>query len=48
VILRPHVVITDPARIADAVALHHRAHQLCFIARSVNFPVENEPVVGVA
>jgi organic hydroperoxide reductase OsmC/OhrA len=47
VILRPHVVITDPARVADAVALHHRAHQLCFIARSVNFPVENEPAVGV-
>ena len=39
VILRPRVVITDPARIADATALHHRAHQLCFIARSVNFPV---------
>ena len=48
VILRPHVIITDPARIADAIALHHRAHRLCFIARSVNFPVENEPLVGVA
>ena len=39
VILRPHVAITDPTRVADAVTLHHRAHQLCFIARSVNFPV---------
>jgi organic hydroperoxide reductase OsmC/OhrA len=48
VVLRPHVVITDPARIANALALHHRAHQLCFIARSVNFQVEHEPVVGVA
>jgi organic hydroperoxide reductase OsmC/OhrA len=48
VVLRPQVVITDPARIADAAALHYRAHQLCFIARSVNFPVEHEPVVGVA
>jgi len=45
VILRPRAVITDPARLADAVALHTRAHQLCFIARSVNFPVELEPVV---
>ena len=45
VILRPRVVIADPARIADATALHHRAHHLCFIARSVNFPVDHEPVV---
>ena len=48
VILRPQVIITDPTRVAGAVALHHRAHQLCFIARSVNFPVEHEPVVDVA
>ena len=45
VVLRPRMVITDAARIADAKALHHRAHELCFIARSVNFPVENEPEV---
>jgi organic hydroperoxide reductase OsmC/OhrA len=46
VVLRPRMTITDPSRIADAIALHHRAHQLCFIARSVNFPVEHEPVVA--
>jgi organic hydroperoxide reductase OsmC/OhrA len=36
--LRPVVTIAkgDPAK---ALALHHEAHQLCFIARSVNFPV---------
>ena len=45
VILRPNIVITDSARIADAMALHPRAHELCFIARSVNFPVEHEPVI---
>jgi organic hydroperoxide reductase OsmC/OhrA len=45
VMLRPCAVITDPARIADAIALHARAHELCFIARSVNFAVEQEPVV---
>jgi organic hydroperoxide reductase OsmC/OhrA len=48
VILRPRAVITDSARIADAMALHPRAHELCFIARSVNFPVEHEPVVVAA
>jgi len=45
VILRPSMTITDPARIPDAIALHHRAHELCFIARSVNFAVEHEPAV---
>ena len=41
VVLRPKVTITsgDAAKAAD---LHHRAHELCFIARSVNFPVECE------
>ncbi len=48
VILRPRAVITDPARIGDAMALHQRAHELCFVARSVNFPVEHEPVVVAA
>ena len=48
VLLRPRVVIADPARIADATALHQRAHHLCFIARSVNFPVEYEPEVVAA
>lgn len=45
VTLRPRVTITDSARIAEATALHARAAQLCFIARSVNFPVSHEPEV---
>ncbi|MCA8932633.1 MAG: OsmC family protein [Rhodospirillaceae bacterium] len=45
VTLRPQVTITDAARIADATALHAKAHELCFIARSVNFPVGHEPTV---
>jgi organic hydroperoxide reductase OsmC/OhrA len=45
VTLHPRMTITDPARVEEATALHHRAHELCFIARSVNFPVECEPVV---
>jgi organic hydroperoxide reductase OsmC/OhrA len=28
---------------ASALTAHHRAHELCFIARSVNFPVEIDP-----
>ena len=48
VTLRPRAVIADPASIAKATALHQQAHNLCFISRSVNFPVEHEPVVVAA
>ncbi len=43
--LRPHEKIWDPARTADIPALHAKAHELCFISRSVKFPVEHEPTV---
>jgi organic hydroperoxide reductase OsmC/OhrA len=39
VTLRPRVQMNNPARSAEAAALHQRAHEVCFIARSVNFPV---------
>jgi organic hydroperoxide reductase OsmC/OhrA len=48
VLLRPRMAITDRARIEEAGAIHSRAHHLCFIARSVNFPVEHEPVISGA
>lgn len=43
VTLRPRVQVTDAARTGEADALHERAHDVCFIARSVNFPVGCEP-----
>ncbi len=46
VTLRPQVTIASSGRAGDLEALHHRAHLLCFIARSVNFPVKIEPSVG--
>lgn len=39
VTLHPRVTVADSARKAEADALHERAHEVCFIARSVNFPV---------
>ena len=48
VLLRPHVVITEPEKLEHAKALHTRAHTECFIANSVNFPVGNDPAVSVA
>ena len=48
VVLRPLVTVADPAMEASARELHERAHELCFIANSVNFPVRHEPEVRVA
>jgi organic hydroperoxide reductase OsmC/OhrA len=45
VVLHPKVAIADETRLDEAVALHERAHALCLIANSVNFPVHHEPVV---
>lgn len=46
VTLHPKITTSDPARTGDAISLNHRAHQLCFIARSVNFSVNVEPSVS--
>lgn len=46
VMLRPRVTISsDDADLAQS--LHDKAHHLCFIANSVNFPVRCEPEVVV-
>lgn len=44
-VLRPHVTITKESDAEKARSLHEEAHRLCFIARSVNFPVRNEPEI---
>jgi organic hydroperoxide reductase OsmC/OhrA len=46
VVLRPHVTVSSPDMIEKANGLHRDAHEKCFIARSVNFPVRHEPVVA--
>ena len=48
VMLRPRVVIDAASDAALARDLHRKAHAMCFIARSVNFPVEAEPEIVVA
>jgi organic hydroperoxide reductase OsmC/OhrA len=44
VTLRPRITITADSDIAMAERLHHTAHEKCFIASSVNFPVRCAPV----
>ncbi|MFD9702295.1 OsmC family protein [Lentzea sp. NPDC059081] len=46
VTLNPVVSVADPGTREKAQALHEKAHALCFIAASVNFPVRHEPMVA--
>ncbi|TDD70605.1 OsmC family protein [Actinomadura rubrisoli] len=46
VILRPRAVLDDPTKADEAAGLHEQAHNLCFIANSVNFTVRHEPTFG--
>jgi len=48
VVLHPEVVITSEDGLKVAHDLHERAHALCFIANSVNFPIEVSPTIRVA
>ncbi|SEF47006.1 Organic hydroperoxide reductase OsmC/OhrA [Actinacidiphila yanglinensis] len=47
-VLRPAVEVASPDMAEKALALHARAHDLCFIANSVNFPVRHEATVSVS
>lgn len=48
VVLRPEVTVADASMTEAAQAAHHRVGDYCFIARSVNFPVEHAPTVCLA
>ena len=45
VLLKPAVTIAGGSDRATALALHHEAHGNCFIANSVNFPVDVAPEI---
>jgi len=45
VLLKPRVTIAAGSDAERARALHQDAHAACFIARSVNFPVEHAPTI---
>jgi organic hydroperoxide reductase OsmC/OhrA len=48
VTLNPRVTLADPAHVELAGQMHQEANQVCFIARSVNFPVLHSPVTLTA
>lgn len=47
VVLKPRVVVSTDSDAEKAKELHTRAHKLCFIANSVNFPVRAEAEITV-
>ncbi|TXI03202.1 MAG: OsmC family peroxiredoxin [Rhizobium sp.] len=46
--LRPRISLRPGADLDVANAIYHRIHEVCFIARSVNFPVLHDPTFEVA
>ncbi len=47
VTLKPQVTISSESDVELANTLHHKAHELCFIANSVNFPVRADATISV-
>ena len=48
VTLRPHATVTPESDTEKAHHLHHEAAKLCFIARSVRFPVLHKPAITLS
>jgi organic hydroperoxide reductase OsmC/OhrA len=48
VTLRPEVAVAPGSDLSKARELHALAHGKCFIANSVNFPVQHEPEIKTA
>lgn len=46
VILNPTIQVSNINMIEHAIKLHHKAHEFCFIAKSVNFPVKIQPIIS--
>jgi organic hydroperoxide reductase OsmC/OhrA len=48
VTLNPVFYVTDEGMVEKAIELHHKAHEICYIANSVNFEVKCNPTCIVA
>jgi organic hydroperoxide reductase OsmC/OhrA len=47
VTLKPIVHVADKSMVEKAIELHHKAHEICYIANSVNFEVKCNPTCTV-
>ncbi len=47
IILRPTITLSEVRMKEQAFVLHHKAHELCFLAASVNFPISIQPKIVI-
>jgi organic hydroperoxide reductase OsmC/OhrA len=47
VTLNPSFTVEDESMVERAIELHHKAHEICYIANSVNFEVNCNPICKV-
>ncbi len=47
VILQPEIAILEKDKLEIAEKLHQKTHEMCFIAKSMNFPVSTKASVGL-
>lgn len=47
VTLNPLIYVADESMVEKAIELHHKAHEICYIANSVNFDVKCNPICKV-
>jgi organic hydroperoxide reductase OsmC/OhrA len=45
--LNPTITITENSMIEKAIELHKKANEFCFVANSLNFKVEHQPIFNV-
>jgi organic hydroperoxide reductase OsmC/OhrA len=45
--LNPTFYVSDEKMVEKAIDLHHKAHEICYIANSVNFDVKCYPTCNV-
>lgn len=45
--LHPEVTVTEEHMAELAVSLHHKAHEMCFLANSVNFEILVAPLIKI-
>jgi organic hydroperoxide reductase OsmC/OhrA len=45
IVLMPSITVQNEGMIDMAVKLHHKAHEMCFLANSVNFEITVQPLV---
>lgn len=47
ILLKPIIRIENEQQLKKAHELHAKAHQMCFVANSLNFPIKIQPTISI-